>query len=145
MDFKIKIISKRIPVQRGHIQFVIMLILLCFIGGCTDKISNLFNGKVSRYPHSKIVKSMRLEGGCYAEIETNDSWKKVLKYYKYHMSKAGWTIRVEREPKSFAIEGSESTAFLALFKNNTGLMIDVYPSVDGDKTRIALFMENTDE
>jgi len=131
--------------KKAEIKFVIMLLLLCFIGGCADKISNLFNGKVSRYPHSKIVKSMRLKGGCYAEIETNDSWKKVLKYYKYHMSKAGWTIRVERKPTSFATEGSESTAFLALFKNNTGLMIDVYPSLNGDKTLVALFMENTDE
>lgn len=105
----------------------------------------LFNGKVSRYPDSKIVNLMRLKGGCYAELETNDSWKKVLEYYKYHMSKTGWSIRVERESASSTMDDSESAAFLALFKDNTGLMIDVYPSVSGDKTQIALFMGDTDE
>ncbi len=131
--------------SKSFIKFVIMLILLCFIGGCADRMPYLFNGKVSRYPDSKIVNLMRLKGGCYAELETNDSWKKVLEYYKYHMSKTGWSIRVEREFAAPHMDDLESAAFLALFKDNTGLMIDTYTSVNGDKTQIALFMGDTDE
>ena len=104
-----------------------------------------FNGTVSRYPDSKIVNLMRLKGGCYAEIETNDSWKKVLEYYKYHMSKTGWSIRVEREFAAPDSDDPKSAAFLAFFKDNEGLMIDTYPSVSGDKTQIALFMGDIDE
>ena len=80
---------------------------------------------------------MRLKSGCYAELETNDSGKNVLEYYKDHMRKTGWSIRVERE--------SESPTFLALFKDNTGLMIDTFTPIVGGKTRIALFMGDTDE
>jgi hypothetical protein len=130
---------------KSFIQFVIMLILLCFIGGCADRMPYSFNGTVSRYPDSKIVNLMRLKGGCYAELETNDSWKKVLEYYKYHMSKKGWLIRVERESASTNSDDSESAAFLALFKDNTGLMIDTYTPVNGGKTQIALFMGDIDE
>jgi hypothetical protein len=39
----------------------------------------------------------------------------------------------------------KSVIFLAIFKDNTGLMIDTYTPVDGGKTQIALFMEDTDE
>ncbi|MBW2087954.1 MAG: hypothetical protein JRI37_03045 [Deltaproteobacteria bacterium] len=104
-----------------------------------------FNGTVSRYPDSRIVNSMHLEGGCYAELETNDSWEKVLDYYKYHMSKKGWSVRVERESALFNSDDSETVAFLALFKDNTGLMIDTHTPVNGGKTQIALFMGDTDE
>jgi hypothetical protein len=103
------------------------------------------NGKVSRYPDSKIVNQMRLKDGCYAELETNDSWKNVLEYYKYHMSKTGWSKRVEREFVSPDSDGPASAAFLVFFKNNEGVMIDAYPSVSGDKTQIALFMGDIDE
>jgi hypothetical protein len=103
------------------------------------------NGKVSRYPDSKIVNQMRLKDGCYAELETNDSWKNVLEYYKYHMSKTGWSKRVEREFASPDSDGPASAAFLVFFKNNEGVMIDAYPSVSGDKTQIALFMGDIDE
>jgi hypothetical protein len=104
-----------------------------------------FNGTVSRYPDSKIVNLMRLKGGCYAELETNDSWKNVLEYYKYHMSKTGWSIRVEREFAAPDSDDPKSAAFLVFFKDNEGLMIDTYPSVSGDKTQIALFMGDIDE
>lgn len=104
-----------------------------------------FNGTVSRYPNSKIVNLMHLKGGCYAELETNDSWEKILEYYKYHLSKKGWLIRVERESASPHSDDSEPAAFLAFFKDNTGLMIDTYTPVNGGKTKIALFMGDTDE
>jgi len=130
---------------KSFIQFVIMLILLYLIGGCADRMPCFFNGKVSRYPDSKIVNLMRLKGGCYAELETNDSWKNVLEYYKYHMSKTGWSKRVEREFAAPDSDDPKSAAFLVFFKDNEGLMIDTYPSVSGDKTQIALFIGDIDE
>ncbi|MGD2030616.1 MAG: hypothetical protein PVG86_11850 [Desulfobacterales bacterium] len=130
---------------KPFIQFGIFWVFLCVVGGCADRMPYDFNGKVSRYPNSRIVNSMHVEGGCYAELETNDSWKKVLDYYKYHMSKKGWAIRVERESALFNNDDSEAVAFLALFKDNTGLMIDTHTPVTGGKTQIALFMGDTDE
>lgn len=130
---------------KSFVQFVIMLILLYYIGGCADRMPFFLNGKVSRYPDSKIVSQMRLKDGCYAELETNDSWKNVLEYYKYHMCKTGWSKRVEREFASPDSDGSASAAFLVFFKDNEGVMIDAYPSVSGDKTQIALFLGDIDE
>ena len=104
-----------------------------------------FQGKVLRYPDSVIMNSMRLNGGCYAELETDDSEKKVLEYYRDHMSNSGWSIQVERKSESTNVDDSKSVIFLALFKDNTGLMIDTYTPVDGGKTQIALFMGDADE
>jgi len=129
----------------SFIQFIIMLTLLYLIGGCADRMPFFSNGKAFRYPDSKIVNQMRLKDGCYAELETNDSWKNVLEYYKYHMSKTGWSIRVEREFASPDSDDPKSAAFLVFFKDNEGVMIDTYPSVSGDKTQIALFMGDIDE
>lgn len=129
----------------SFIQFVIILILLYLIGGCADRMPFFFNGKVSRYPDSRIVHQMRLKDGCYAELETSDSWKNVLEYYKYHMSRTGWSIRVEREFLESDSDDPKSSAFLAFFKDNKGVMIDTYPSIGGDKTQIALFMGDIDE
>lgn len=129
----------------SFIQFIIMLILLYFIGGCADRMPFFFDGKVCRYPDSEIVNQMRLKDGCYAELETNDSWKNVLKFYKYHMSKAGWSIRVERKFAAPDSDNPKSAAFLVFFKDNEGVMIDTYSSVSGDKTQIALFMGDIDE
>jgi hypothetical protein len=126
-------------------QFVIILIILYLIGGCADRTAFFFNGEVCRYPDSRIVNQMRLKDGCYAELETNDSWKNVLEYYKYHMNKTGWSIRVEREFASADTDDPESAAFLVFFKDNEGVMIDTYPSVSGDKTQIAVFMGDIDE
>jgi hypothetical protein len=129
----------------SFIQFIIMLTLLYLLGGCADRMPFSFNGKISRYPDSKIVNQMRLKDGCYAELETNDSWKNVLEYYKYHMSKTGWSIRVEREFATPDSDNPKSAALLVFFKENEGVMIDTYPSVSGDKTQIALFMGDIDE
>jgi hypothetical protein len=104
-----------------------------------------FNGKVSRYPHSKIVNVMQLRGGCYAQLETRDSGIKVLEYYKDYMTRTGWSVRVERGPEPSQINDPEAAAFLALFKGNEGLMVDTYTPVDGGKTQIALFLGDTDE
>ena len=130
---------------KPFIQFGIYWALLCVVGGCADRMPYAFNGKVSRYPDAKIVNLMNLKGGCYAQLETNDSWKNVLNYYKSHMSKKGGSVRVERESASNPKDDSESSAFLALFKDNTGLMIDTYTPNNGGKTQIALFMGDTDE
>ena len=130
---------------KSLIQWGVFLMLLYFVAGCTDRMQYAFSGKVFRYPDAKLVNLMHLKGGCYAELETNDSWKNVLDYYKSHMRKKGWSIRVERESVSNPKDDSESSAFLALFKDNTGLMIDTYTPVNGGKTQIALFMGDTDE
>ena len=127
--------------------FVLSLLLMtfvCIISGCMDRMPYNFNGKVSRYPNSKIVNIMRLNGGCYAELETIDSGEKVLEYYKNHMARTGWYIRIERKFKPFFINDPENTAFLALFKGSEGLMIDTYTPVTGGKTKIALFLGETD-
>jgi len=127
--------------------FVFSLLLttfVCIISGCMDRMPYNFNGKVSRYPNAKIVNIMRLNGGCYAELETIDSGEKVLEYYKNHMARTGWYIRIERKFKPFFINDPENTAFLALFKGSEGLMIDTYTPVTGGKTKIALFLGETD-
>lgn len=120
--------------SKSFALFFIVLILFPFFAGCTDKIPYYFKGKVSHYPHSEVVSSMLLKDGWYAEFETDDSEKKVLEYYKDHMGKMGWSIQVERE-----------SSFLALFKDDTGLMIDTTNQANDGKTRIALFMGGTDE
>mgnify|MGYP001817116992 CR=1 FL=1 len=127
--------------------FVFSLLLttsVCIISGCMDRMPYNFNGKVSRYPNAKIVNIMRLNGGCYAELETIDSGEKVLEYYKNHMARTGWYIRIERKFKPFYINDPENTALLALFKGSEGLMIDTYTPVTGGKTKIALFLGETD-
>ena len=127
--------------------FVLSLLLATFvfiISGCMDRMPYNFNGKVSRYPNSKIVNIMRLNSGCYAELETIDSGEKVLEYYKNHMSQTGWYIRIERKFEPSYINNPENTAFLALFKGSEGLLIDTYTPVNGGKTKIALFLGETD-
>jgi hypothetical protein len=104
-----------------------------------------FNGKVVRYPNSKIVDIMKLKGGCYAELETEDSWKKVLEFYKDHMGRSGWTIRIERPLDPWRMKDPDATAFLALFKESEGLMIDAHAPTHGHKTRVALFLGGIDE
>ncbi|MDH4204621.1 MAG: hypothetical protein OEV45_03740 [Desulfobacteraceae bacterium] len=127
--------------------FVLSLLLMafaCIISGCMDRMPYNFNSKVSRYPNSKIVNIMRLNGGCYAELETIDSGKKVLEYYKNHMARTGWYIRIERGFEPWRVNDPETTAFLALFKGSEGLLIDTYTPVNGGKTQIALFLGDTD-
>lgn len=127
--------------------FVLSLLLMafaCIVSGCMDKMPYNFNGKVSRYPNAKIVNIMQLNGGCYAELETIDSGKKVLEYYKNHMTRTGWYIRIERGFESWRMNDPEASAFLALFKGREGLMIDTYTPVNGGKTQIVLFLGDTD-
>jgi hypothetical protein len=127
--------------------FVLSLLLttfVCIISGCMDRMPYNFNGKVSRYPNAKIVNIMQLNGGCYAELETVDSGKKVLEYYKNHMARTGWYIRIERGFEPWRMNDPEATAFLALFKGSEGLMINTYTPVNGGKTQIALFLGDTD-
>jgi hypothetical protein len=127
--------------------FVLPLLLMalgCIISGCMDRMPYNFNGKVSRYPNAKIVNIMRLNGGCYAELETIDSGEKVLEYYKHHLVQTGWYLRIERGFEPSYINNPGNTAFLALFKGSEGLMIDTYTPVNGGKTQITLFLGDTD-
>jgi hypothetical protein len=123
---------------------LVLTTLVFVISGCMDRMPFGFNGKVSRYPNSKIVNIMKLNGGCYAELETTDSGKKVLDYYKNHMARTGWYIRIVRGFEPWRINGPETNAFLALFKGSEGLLIDTYTPVKGGKTKIALFLGETD-
>lgn len=131
--------------QSKTLVFSFLLSALMFIvTGCMDRMPYNFNGKVSRYPNAKIVKIMQLNGGCYAELETGDSGDKVLEYYKNHMARTGWYVRIERGFEKSHINDPEGTAFMALFKGSEGLMIDTYTPVNGGNTHIALFLGDTD-
>jgi len=124
---------------------VVLTVALCFVSGCTDRMPFNFNGKVSRYPHAKIVNIMRLKSGCFAQLETSDSGKQVLEYYRDYMTHRGWSIRIERGSEPSHMDAPKDAAFLALFRENEGLMIDTYTPVNGGKTQIALFLGDTDE
>lgn len=130
--------------SKTFVLSLLLMALVFIISGCMEKMPYNFNGKVSRYPNAKIVNIMRLNGGCYAELETIDSGKKVLEYYKNHLARTGWYIRIERGFEPWRMNDPETTAFLALFKGSEGLMIDTYTSVNGGKTQIALFLGDTD-
>ena len=130
--------------SKTFVLSLLLMALVYIISGCMDRMPYNFNGKVSRYPNSKIMNIMRLNGGCYAELETADSRKKVLEYYKDHMARKGWSIRVERGFEPSRMNDQEATEFLALFKGSKGLMIDTYTPVNGGKTQIALFLGDTD-
>ena len=130
--------------SKTFVLSMLLMALVFIISGCMEKMPYNFNGKVSRYPNAKIVNIMRLNGGCYAELETIDSGKKVLEYYKNHMARTGWYIRIERGFEPWRMNDTETTAFLALFKGSEGLMIDTYTPVNGGKTQIALFLGDTD-
>jgi hypothetical protein len=123
---------------------LLLMTLGCITSGCMDRMPYSFNGKVSRYPNAKIVNIMRLNGGCYAELETIDPGQKVLEFYKNHMTRTGWYIRIERGFEPLHINYPEGTAFLALFKGSEGLIIETCTPANGGKTRIALFLGETD-
>ena len=130
--------------SKAFVLPLLLTALVFVISGCMERMPYNFNGKVSRYPNSKIVNIMRLNGGCYAELETIDSGKKVLEYYKNHMSRTGWYIRIERRFEPFYVNNPEDTEFLALFKGREGLMIETCTPTNGGKTKIALFLGEAD-
>jgi hypothetical protein len=129
---------------KTFVRFLLLMGLACIISGCMDRMPYKFNGKVSRYPNSKIVNIMQLNGGCYAELETTDSGNNVLEYYKNHMTRTGWYIRIERGIGQSCISDLENTSFLALFKGSEGLMINTYTPLNSGKTKIALFLGESD-
>ena len=124
---------------------VFLTAFMCITIGCMDRMPYDFNGKVTRYPNSKIVNIMKLKSGCYAELETSDPWEKVLEFYKDHMGRSGWTIRVERQLEPWRMKNPDATAFLALFKGHEGLMIDAYAPSHSHTTQVALFLGGIDE
>jgi hypothetical protein len=138
-------LKEQLMAPRTFWSSVILTALMCITAGCVDRMPYNFNGKVTRYPNSKIVNIMKLKGGCYAELETSDPWEKVLEFYKEHMGRSGWTIRVERKLGPWRMKNPDSTAFLALFKGSEGLMIDAYTPPHSPKTKVALFLGGIDE
>jgi hypothetical protein len=130
--------------SKAFVLSLLLTTLVFIISGCMERMPYNFNGKVSRYPNSKIVNIMQLNGGCYAELETIDSGEKVLEYYKNHMARTGWYIRIERGFEPWCINDPKTNAFLALFKGSEGLLIDTYTPVKGGKTKIALFLGESD-
>jgi hypothetical protein len=103
-----------------------------------------FKNEVPRYPNALIVRTMSLKDGYYAQLETPDSGNQVLGYYKDSMARSGWTVRVEREAVPSADKNTIYGTFLALFKDNTGVMIDTSTPPGGGKTLIELFMGDVD-
>jgi len=130
--------------SRISVKSLLLMALPFILSGCMDRMPYNFNGKVSRYPNAKIVNIMRLNGGCYAELETADPGEKVLEYYKNHMVRNGWYIRIERRLEPWRLNDPEAAAFMAFFKGSEGLMIDTYRPVNSGKTKIALFLGETD-
>ena len=144
---KVPIFNLKEPLMESRIFWlsVILTTLICVTPGCMDRMPYDFNGKVVRYPNSNIVNIMKLKGGCYAELETSDSWEKVLEFYKDHLGRSGWTIRVERPLDPWRMKNPDATAFLALFKGSEGLMIDAHAPTHSHETRVALFLGGMDE
>jgi len=131
--------------SKTFVLSVVLTTALCFVAGCTDRMPFNFNGKVSRYPHSKIVNIMKLKGGCYAQLETGDPGIRVLEYYKNYMTNSGWSARIERGSEPSNVDAPKDAAFLALFKGKEGLMIDATTPIDGGKTQITLYLGDTNE
>jgi hypothetical protein len=59
---------------------------------------------------------LNASAGAHASLRTDATPAEILRFYRDAMISEGWSIRVERE------------SFLALFKDNAGLMIDVEES-----------------
>lgn len=115
------------------------------LAGCGDKIRYYLVTDAPHYPDSKILNLMALKNGFSAELETGDSGKKVLAFYKDLMIQSGWTIGIERGPLSSPAGDNKSDAFLACYKNNASLMVDIYKQAKGGKTQVAMYIGETHE
>jgi hypothetical protein len=65
-------------------------------------------------------------GGAQLVLESNETPKQILSFYKREMEKEGWSVRLERED------------LLSFFKDNRGLMIQTEGSLEGE-TQVTLF------
>jgi hypothetical protein len=85
------------------------------------------------YPNSTVAASMPLDfpEGALVVLESKEASDQILSFYKQEMEKEGWSLRLERED------------FLALFKDNRGLMIQTEGLPEG-MTKITLIMGELD-
>lgn len=79
------------------------------------------------YPKSTVAASMQLDfpKGAQLVLESKEAPGQILSFYKREMENEGWSLRLERED------------FLALFKDNQGLMIQTQGLFEG-KTKVTL-------
>ena len=105
--------------SRIYMSFLVPILVLClFVGGNPIGLPYGLKGVVPAYPGAEIASTMRLNtaAGAHASLRANATPAKILEFYRDAMRSKGWSIGVERE------------SFLALFKDNMGLMIDVEES-----------------
>lgn len=105
--------------SRLFMFFLATILVLClFVGRSRMELPRGLKGVVRVYPGAEIASTMRLNAsaGAHASFRTEATPTKILSFYRDAMTSEGWSIRVERE------------SFLALFKDNAGLMIDVEES-----------------
>ena len=123
----------------------ILLLLLCILASCTDRFFYYVRGDILHYPDAEIVDLMRLKDGFHVKLATRDSGKKILSYYKDHLNKLGYGMRLERVSVSPLHNDTKTGSFLAFFKGSEGIMIDTSPLHKAEKTEISMFMGDTDE
>ena len=104
---------------RIRMSFLVPIFVLCvFVGRNQMGLPDELSSEIPPYPGAEIASTMRLKApaGAHASLRMNATPAKILRFYKEALKSKGWSIRVERE------------SFLALFKDNMGLMIDVEES-----------------
>jgi hypothetical protein len=79
------------------------------------------------YPESIVAASIQLDfpGGAQLVLGSKETPEQILSFYKREMDNKGWSLRLERED------------FVALFKDNRGLMIQTEGPLGG-KTKVTL-------
>ena len=104
---------------RIRMSFLVPTFVLCvFVGRNQMGLPHELSSEIPPYPGAEIASTMKLKvpAGAHASLRMNATPAKILRFYKEALKSNGWSIRVERE------------SFLALFKDDLGLMIDVEES-----------------
>jgi len=102
---------------RIRMSFLVPIFVLCvFVGRNQMGLPDELSSEIPPYPGAEIASTMRLKApaGAHASLRMNATPAKILRFYRNALKSKGWSIRVERE------------SFLALFKDNMGLMIDAF-------------------
>ena len=95
-----------------------ILVLCLFVGRNRIGLPDGLKGEVPVYPGAEIASTIKLStpAGAHATLRTTATPANVLGFYKDALKNKGWSIKVERE------------SFLALFRGNVGMMIDIEES-----------------
>jgi hypothetical protein len=95
--------------------------------------ANGIEKKFPIYPESIVAATMQLDfpEGAQMVLESKEAPEQILSFYKREMENKGWTLRLERED------------FVALFKDNRGLMIQTEGRLEG-KTKVTLVLGELD-